>query len=464
MQADEFEKKIQNKMEGFGLVPDNEVWKQVSARIKKEKTERRVLFYWLLTGFVFLAGTSAWWFINNENNRKLVIKDVNHAASKEVNDRLKQSINNSSPGFYKPRAETKKSIAFIQKDKIKQKFTSEVKNKALTKIKYAEVIKELNVNRGKDNRKAYKAESQSPRSLPPHRFYTPELTATVKVDTSIKNNSIYNKKTNFTNGTATNTIVKETIQTKRQRNKKWNAGFTVYSGISDNLSGLPLLEKNYALDYYSSPDLFSNENSSQIGNYNYNINTSNNFKRAFSFGLGFFVKKQLTQRMSLSGGIDLHSYRAKSMVGRKVNQQRSFYDSSEEKALSVNGFYTVGNSVTYSNKYQLLELPINLALQLNKNRERPLLISAGISPGLLLSSNALYANPSANVYYVDKEKFHHFQLSVQSGLMFTVSGTNKYSLTAGPVVQYGFINPTKAVIAGSQHLFFSGLKANIIFK
>jgi hypothetical protein len=151
------------------------------------------------------------------------------------------------------------------------------------------------------------------------------------------------------------------------------------------------------------------------------------------------------------------------MVGRKVNQQRSFYDSSEEKALSVNGFYTVGNSVTYSNKYQLLELPINMALQLNKNQGKPLLISAGISPGLLLSSNALYANPSANVYYVDKEKFHHFQVSVQSGLMFPVSGSTKYFVSAGPTVQYGFTNVTKAADAG-QHLFFTGLKANIILK
>lgn len=37
MQADEFEKKIQDKMEGFELVPDNEVWKQVANRIAKEK-------------------------------------------------------------------------------------------------------------------------------------------------------------------------------------------------------------------------------------------------------------------------------------------------------------------------------------------------------------------------------------------------------------------------------------------
>ncbi|MEJ7679192.1 MAG: hypothetical protein WKG06_15325 [Segetibacter sp.] len=44
MQADEFEKKIQNKMEGFELVPDSEVWKQVSVKIEKEKNNEEFCF------------------------------------------------------------------------------------------------------------------------------------------------------------------------------------------------------------------------------------------------------------------------------------------------------------------------------------------------------------------------------------------------------------------------------------
>ena len=69
MQADEFEKNIQNKMEGFGLVPNSEVWNQVSIRIEKEKKKRKLVFFWLSMGLVLLAGTSALLFINNDNNR-----------------------------------------------------------------------------------------------------------------------------------------------------------------------------------------------------------------------------------------------------------------------------------------------------------------------------------------------------------------------------------------------------------
>jgi hypothetical protein len=44
MQANEFEKDIQNKLESFELTPTGEVWTQVAARIEKEKKRRVVGF------------------------------------------------------------------------------------------------------------------------------------------------------------------------------------------------------------------------------------------------------------------------------------------------------------------------------------------------------------------------------------------------------------------------------------
>ncbi|MEJ7679190.1 MAG: hypothetical protein WKG06_15315 [Segetibacter sp.] len=338
---------------------------------------------------------------------------------------------------------------------------SERKTNALSRIVYAKVIdKKPALLTKKEDDKFYNEEKYMKTDLPSHKYYNPDA-ATAKVDSTLQSSGGNGKK-NFEKDTSTNTIAKEIINKKT--NKKWNFGFTVYSGISDNLSGLPLLDKVYVenLRYPSGQMLAGNYYSGNTSYYYVNI--FNNFKSAFSFGLGIFVKKQFSKKISLSGGMDFHSYKAKSVVGSKVSQQRNFYDSSVQKTTLVNGFYTIGNSVKYSNKYQLLELPINIALQLNKNQKRPLLIFAGISPGYLLSSNALYANPSANVYYVDKEKFNYFQFSAQSGLLFPISGSYKYLLSAGPVVQYGFTNATKAVTGTNQHLFFTGLKANIIFK
>ncbi len=456
MQADEFEKKIQNKMEGFELVPDGEVWKQVSVKIEKEKKQRRVVLYWVCTGFAFLLGTSVWWFINNGNTEKLVIIEANNNVKKGENYKIQQNINSSAQGLYKmKKAGSARSIAFLKKANLKKASRVERKTNALSRIIYAQVTDKKPALPGKEDNKVYKEEKYMKTDLPPHKYYRPDAAI---ADAALQNSG-KNEKTNFKKDTSANTITKETIDKKT--NKKWNFGFTVYSGISDNLSGLPLLNKSYAQEYFTSPNSYPGGSYNSGGNY---INSFSNFKSSFSYGLGILLKKQFSKKISLSGGLDFHSYTAKSVVGSRVNEQRNFYDSLSRMATSVNSFFTVGNSVKYSNKYQLLELPVNIVLQLNKNQKKPLVILGGISPGYLLSSNALHANPSANVYYAAKEKFHHFQLSAQSGLLFPISVSHKYLLSAGPAVQYGFTNVANGVAASSQHLFFTGLKANIVFK
>ncbi|HKG67701.1 MAG TPA: outer membrane beta-barrel protein, partial [Segetibacter sp.] len=274
-----------------------------------------------------------------------------------------------------------------------------------------------------------------------------------KVDTTLEKR--IDGKTDFRKDASANSIVKE-IRAKKYANKKWNFGFSVYSGISDNVSDLPLLE-NYIQDYSASPGL------SQGGN-NYYLNTSNKFESRFSFGLGIFLEKKLSKKISLAAGADYHLYKAKSTVGNRVRSSTILYDSILQAATRLNEYYDFGNSVTYINKYHLVELPINLGYQINKNQEQPLIISAGLSPGYLISSNALYTNPSANVYYVDKKKFNRFQLFAQMGLSFPIIGSLKYLLSGGPVIQYGFTSVAKAVSGIDQHLFFTGINANFILK
>lgn len=460
MQADEFEKNIQNKMEGFGLVPNDEVWKQVSIRIKKEKKKRKVAFFWLFTVLVLIAGTSALYVINNEINRKIVINEVKHNEPRQADNKIKLTTPYSSAHSYKAKAKTEKGLKLIKRGNIKRMPRSEIKNNVFTKITSAKVINNrLNTNVEKDNRKVYKQNKQIFKSLPPHKFYKPEETKT-KVDTTLKNS--IDGKTNLRKDTSAHIIVKE-IRAKKQINKKWNFGFSGYSGISDNVSNLLESQNKSLLDSYSPIS------SGNTGYLNSNVNAVSNFKRGFSFGLGIFLKKQFTKRISLSAGIDYHLYNVKSAVGSRVNQQVSFYDSYLQNSTSVDGYFTIGdssnytftNSENYSNNYHFVQLPVNFGYQINKNQEKPILISAGITPGYLLGTNALYANPSARVLYIDKEKFYHFQLSAQSSFLFPVAASHKFNLSAGPMIQYGLINATKAVTGNSQHLVFAGIKVNI---
>src|SRR5258708_5254010 len=66
MPENEFEKKVQQRMEELEFTPSGEVWKEVEYRIRKEKKKRR-FFFWLPLLSLALGGgiTAAIWLINN---------------------------------------------------------------------------------------------------------------------------------------------------------------------------------------------------------------------------------------------------------------------------------------------------------------------------------------------------------------------------------------------------------------
>lgn len=455
MQADEFEKKVQEKLESLELLPNEEVWKQVSIRMVEKNKKKRILFFWIFSGLLLLAGTSAYFIIKNDDNKKLPVSQINNELPKQKNFRKKQNSPNSSVSIKKVRKiHFKKSRFTRKKDDEKQLSALERKTSDLLKTGYVKAADQKLIPQEKEYSKVYKKEEKyAKKDLLSHKYYNPGATA--KPGAAVKNNST-DKQTNGKKDSSANTTAKK-INDKKT-GKRWIMGFTVYSGISDNISGL-LSTKAYMQNYLSLPVTSANG-----GNYTYEPNLSNSFTSAFSFGFGFFVKNQLTKKIGLSAGVDYHLYSAKSAVGKNVNSSTGFYDSESQTNTFASRYYTVGNSMKFANQYQFLELPINILFQLNKNVKKPLLLSAGISPGYLTASNALYANSSANVYYRDKEKFHHFMLSAQSGLSFPVFHSSKLLLMAGPTVQYGFTNVSKAAWASPQHLLFTGIKANIVFK
>src|SRR5687767_15479819 len=69
MAENEFEKRVQDKLEQFNLAPTPGVWQTVTDRVRKEK-KRRFLFFWILLGLlVGGGGTATFLFIKgNQNN------------------------------------------------------------------------------------------------------------------------------------------------------------------------------------------------------------------------------------------------------------------------------------------------------------------------------------------------------------------------------------------------------------
>jgi hypothetical protein len=112
----------------------------------------------------------------------------------------------------------------------------------------------------------------------------------------------------------------------------------------------------------------------------------------------------------------------------------------------------------------VLQVPVDVLFQLNKNADKPLTLSAGLTGGVLMGSNALYYNTRSRTYYKEKDHFTSFMLSAQSGLSLTLANHSKYQINAGPHIQYQLSNLTQKSINTNEHLWFLGLKGNILFK
>ena len=69
MPENEFEKKVQQRMEELRFIPSDEVWKEVEYCIRKEKKKRRFIF-WLPLLFLLLGGglVTAIWVADNDGN------------------------------------------------------------------------------------------------------------------------------------------------------------------------------------------------------------------------------------------------------------------------------------------------------------------------------------------------------------------------------------------------------------
>ncbi len=155
---------------------------------------------------------------------------------------------------------------------------------------------------------------------------------------------------------------------------------------------------------------------------------------------------------------------ARSTVGNKVNSTLNVYDSLLQKPTVISLHYRTGQTTSFSNKYHLVQLPLTLQWQLNKNINKPLSFAFGLAPSFLISSNALYANSNARAYYREKKQFNHFMLFGQSELLYTLSNRPKYRLQLGPALQYDFNSFSKTATRTKQHLIFTGLKTSITLK
>ena len=484
MQENDFEKRVRKQMEEFTLVPNDRVWQQVQDKIGKEK-RRRLLFYWTFAALVVTGGLATFIFLNKSNTSEIKKRSSEKSSSydlssrkREIKKALETSIAKNDPlkehtstrrELLPPSVVTKANTTFHHKKSKSSNATGEQNARGggvMTGVSTLDQQQQEILDQGKSagsnsvKRSPLTQRMEGKANLTPHKYLLSETNRKLQTDTLQRSTASAELATEIRDTSALSKKENGIQQIKGKNIRKWRFGFAVYGGVSDNITGIGLgSEKSLftadANGAFSSPTSIASR-VPPVSRLQY--------KSGASFGAGASVQKGLTRRLKITAGLDYHYMSARSQVGNKVDSGLNVLDSALQQTTTITPFFRGGQSTLYTNKYHLIQLPVTLQLQLNKNISRPLLLSLGLSPSFLVASNALYLNNKAAVYYREKKQFNQFMLFGQSELLFTVSNKPKYELNVGPTVQYGFNSFSKTETNTSQHLIFTGIKTNIIFK
>jgi hypothetical protein len=461
MQENEFEKRVREQMEEFSLVPNEAVWKEVDARIGKEK-KRRTLLFWFF-GTLLLIGGITWWMIESRDNVTAVVFIAKRKPAIITSNKAPQQIDDTNKTVESISALTKRSLhdnEHLNQNKqtyttIKTRVRSSV-NKEPPSSKETERILESKTEVATSSLKPFKISPEvknESKEIALHKYY--KSTEQLKADSLPRILAISKKITLIDTSKAPSKVA-----VIKHHEHKWKLGITAFGGVSGNTNGIDLISaKSVQADaFYSFSSSPATSGAVPV------VIPKLTYKPSASYGFGIFAQKEIGKRTAISFGIDYHYFSSKSTIGNRFDSSKSLYDTALQKQTTVKSFYKVGQSSLFNNKYNVIQLPVNLLFRLNKNASKPLLFSLGLSPSFLIASKALYVNRYQGIYYEEKQQFKNFLLFGQSGLLFTALDSKKYQLSLGPVVQYNFNSMSKWQTQTNQHLTFIGIKSNITFK
>jgi hypothetical protein len=258
-----------------------------------------------------------------------------------------------------------------------------------------------------------------------------------------------------------NALTPKPVQSSPKRN--WEAGFAGGVGISS---------VNQTLFHHTTvnaPMALANSGTSVIGAAAPQKQSASKIKPDLSFWAGILVQRAITDRLTITAGLNLHYYSTKIETGDQVTQdslanaasQSYFYASAPLAAQPAAPYYPVGNTKEYVNRYYFLELPVSIQWQLNHSRIMPLFWEGGAAISYLMSANSLYYDTHSGVYYKNGGGNNRVQVNVSTALLvgLPVLGSR---LQVGPQIQYGLSPLLNDNTVGDGHLFYGGIKLVVL--
>jgi hypothetical protein len=478
MEQNNFEKKIQQKLEELKIPPSDAVWENVEKNINKRKDRKKILIFFLL--FISLASGAYYIFtsITNDTNSKnqLVTRIVEKDSGQTKKD--DSSFNQISVSPENTSGKRNESVENLAPKKTPSQ-KSENKKPESKRTNMPNTLKEKNLSVASENKitKEAKPIANDKKSLSPAKQTEAPSKQTNSEGNDLVNNSekvqdgnietqheavIQNKIIPATNPGDTNKVFSNNTDksiikiNEKNQNRKWKLGVT-FSGGTSMIGGgtapkINNLSSSAPLNFVSFPSSANNTTLSSFNNYF----APSPIKNSMAFIGGVYIEKNISRKNKIDLGISYKYYSLINTTGNKI-------DFNIAPSLSAQSIYSSwSNTNTYRNNFHYIEIPISLKFQLGNSETLPIYWSAGVSISQLISSNSLQFKPAPGLYYNDNSLYNKTQIGLQTGFSALLFAKTKVPINIGPYFIYNMSKLANEGLYGGKHFSFIGIKTEIL--
>lgn len=498
MPVNDFEKSVQQKMEGFQLTPSASVWNGVKERIQLEnKRRRRIIFWWALP--LLITGTVAVIYLGRPDkkaNTQISSAQTEESKASTLNNpgsEVEQpaaantpapdnAVNNIIPlpsvkdntTVHPPAGDTRNIVAGNSNKRpsvvsAKKKWVQEKNDYMVTSSGNGSKTKRNTAAAENNERDAV---VKTTKSAPLRPVDNLPVDANEKTDdhiilTADDSGPVINRPdiTVVHQDVADLTVKKPKVKepvvktesplVRISKKDTWETGLAFGLGVAARTNSVLAGSAEKSLNQYNSGGL-------TVPNSPVYAPPGALLGRSL-FQAGLYTRKQISERTAFSTGLQFANYSTKQETGMFIDSILVI-TSSRSGYVRADGFYRSGKTYIFNNRYFLVQMPLSFELQLGKGRELPFNWINGFTPALMAGSNSLVYNSTNGTYYKDKTAYNSFQLFYHTGFSARFGADTRHPVTAGISLDYALTGLHKNSSTEKNNLMSFGFQLKYALK
>ena len=468
MSGHEFEKQVRQKLNDLKIMPSADSWENIENKLRERK-RRPVAFYWVP---LLLIGLAAGGYLLLNNNQNTILSEKNSTQNTNVQPDKKaitteeEVVSSSSTATVVPEETT---LTVQENNKNRDVILNEKKNGPYITIEKKNLSRNAEVNRTDklvsvpnnivtpDNNITTIQENTT---VPQKNIATQQQNKTAPQEKNIYGKNISLKTFSFPTGAIAQPTLKITESPKGavpkiNKTNRWSWGINAFAGIS-------AVNEGHILNFNNAQV----EDVVQVAGFAPRpIYTPSSISPGLSFSGGAFVKRELSDKFSLSLGLNYLQMNTLNKVGSEKNGSQ-VVNNGTRGYMFVYNYFTVepDKQTDYRNKYHFIELPVELHTKVNKSRKTPITVNTGVSVSQLLKSNSLHFDGTTGVYYRNDKLLNQTQFAVKTGVSVGLLNKTTRPIVIGPSARYNVSKILQKDVSARKNFMSIGIDVKMFIR